>query len=394
MIRRHALAALLALAPLAASADNPDAGKPAGDGWKSSDLAYVPCPKDFPFKCFEGAATPVSGSSLALPTKGGAGIAVFPEDFAIGLDTVGDGKPHEKLKSDGATAQFVLTYADGFSAPWLGRFQRNKQKAWTFERAGYWKGSVGGEGIAVIDQNNDGMYDGAGKDAVAVGATAYATPLSKVIVLGGALHELVVAPSGRRVWVRAYTGATGKIDAVTGYKTQGRLLAAVFRSGDFSFNLVGKDKAVAVPAGRYELVGGEVGAGNQRATIRKGTMAPVEVQAGATAAVTWGMDLKITFACNFDQGVLQLKGLDVHAYGAGGEEYVEFSPIALTPDITIWSGAATKPVLQGNLALCPQGTIDDWKASVAGAAGTLKIQLVEKKLAKLFGVFQSEPMQK
>ncbi|KAF0247016.1 MAG: hypothetical protein FD180_133 [Planctomycetota bacterium] len=394
MFRPVLLTVLLALA---ARADNPDAGKPEGDGWKSADLAYAPCPRNFPFTCFDGAATPVSGASIALPTKSGSGVAVFPTDFAIGVDTFGDGKQHEKLTSDGATAQFMLTYADGFSAPYLARFFRKIQKkTWNFERAGYWKGSVGGEAIALIDQNNDGMYDGYGNDAVAVGTTVYATPLSKVVVLGGALNELRVAPSGRRLWVRPYKGETGKIDAVTGYKTQGKLLAAVFRSGDLAFNVVGKDKAFALPAGRYELVGGEVGAsaGGQKAEMRKGTMPALEVTSGGTATAAWGMDLKITFACSLDKGVLAMKGLDVHAYGSGGEEYVNISPVKLTPEITVWSGSSPKPVLTGNLSICPQGSIDDWKSAVAGAAGTLKVQLVEKKFVKMFGVFQSEVVQK
>ncbi|MEK7465820.1 MAG: hypothetical protein AAB074_00270 [Planctomycetota bacterium] len=388
---------LISLLALAARADNPDAGKPEGDGWKSADLAYVPCPKDFPFTCFHGAETPVTGATLALPTKGGNGVAVFPTDFAIGVDTVGDGKEHEKLKSDGATAQLVLTYADGFSAPYLARFFRKIQKkTWNFERAGYWRGSVGGEVIALIDQSNDGMYDGYGRDAVAVGATPYATPLSKVVVLGGVLNELRVAPSGRRLWVRPYKGETGKLDAVTGYKTQGKLLAAVFRSGDLAFNVVGKYKAFTLPAGSYELVGGEVGAsaGGQKAEMRKGTMSPIEVNPGATAAAAWGMDLKITFACSLDKGVLAMKGVEVHAWGSGGEEYVNISPVKLTPEITVWSGSAPKPVLQGNLSICPQGTIDDWKGPLQGAAGTFKVQLVEKKFAKMFGVFQSEVVQK
>jgi hypothetical protein len=396
MLRFSLAAALLALVPLAASADA-DLGKPEGDGWKSSDLTYVPCPKELPFTCFHGAATGISSNTLTLPTKGGNGVAVFPVEFAIGVDTVGDGKEHEKLKSDGATAQFALTYSDGFTAPYMARFFRKKQqKTWNYERAGYWKGTAGGEAIAVIDQNNDGMYDGYGRDAVAVGATAFATPLSKVVPLGGVLHELCVAPSGRRVWVREYKGETGKIDAVTGYKTQGKLLAAVFRSGDFAFNVVGKDKAMTVPSGAYELVGGEVGANGaaQTAGIRKGTMSAVTVTAGATATVAWGMDLKITFACSLDKGVLAMKGAEVHAYGAAGEEYVDFSPIKLTPDITVWSGTGSKPILQGNLRICPQGTIDDWKSAVSGAEGTLKIQLVESKFAKLFGVFQSEIVNK
>ncbi|MCE9581705.1 MAG: hypothetical protein K8T20_04220, partial [Planctomycetes bacterium] len=75
-------------------------------------------------------------------------------------------------------------------------------------------------------------------------------------------------------------------------------------------------------------------------------------------------------------------------------EYVDFTPIPLTPEVTVWSGAAPKPILQGGLSLCPQGTIDDWKGPITAAPGTLKIQLVEKKFAKLFGVFQSEMVQK
>lgn len=390
-MRQLPLALLAALVlPLASSAD--DSGAPEGDGWTAVDLAYVPCPKDFPFRVFDGAPAGISGTSLPLPTKGGSGIAVAPEEFAIGVDVNGDGKVDDRLKSDGATATFTLTYPDGFSAPYVARFARNRQKAWTFERSGYWGGKAGKETIAVFDNSNNGRYDDFGKDAVVVGSSQFAIPLSKVVSLGGVLSELRVAPSGKRLWVREYKGPTGKIDVVSDYKAAGKLTAAVFRSEEISINAIGKEKELVVPAGTYKLVGGEVAAatGGQKATIRPGTMAEVVVKAGESAKVAWGMPLKLTFAANVAKNELNIKGLEVKAFGAGGEEYTDFAPMKLTPEVTIWAPASPKPLLSGGLHICPQGTLDDFHGALGTSAGPWKVQLNEPKFSKLLGEFASE----
>jgi hypothetical protein len=293
------------------------------------------------------------GQVLALPVKDKDGVAVKSEEFAIEVDGNHDGKFEERLKSDGSMCVVNLVYADGTSTPYALRVQKGRGASWSWQRSGYWMATVEKTPIGIIDNNNNGKYDENGQDAVSVGLTGYATPLSEIVNLGGKLFRLKVAEHGKQVFVKEYEGDSGKLDARSGFKALGLLGSSVFQHGQTWIDCsVGKDKAVVVPVGMYEFFGGEVKAGGQSAMMKKGTMAPVEVKKDETAKVAWGMDLKIDFDFDLNGGSISIQVTSVHVYGQAGEEYHSFSPPAFTPVVAVLNAKTNQQAQKGKMALC------------------------------------------
>jgi hypothetical protein len=344
-----------------AAAGNPNKAEPGleAQGWKAYETNYTPCLKDFPIHTFHGTAATLKNVGdkqvLALPMKGKDGVLARGEEFAVEVDANGDGNfsKDERYKSNGSACVVNICYEDGTIAPYAVRFIKGGGASWGWQRSGYWMAMVNKVPVAILDNNNNGIYDENGEDAVSVGLNGYATPLSAVINVGGTLQQLKVEANGKKIWVKEFEGEVGKLDALSGHKSLGKLASAVFQNGQTWIDATsGKEKAMAVPTGSWELLGGAVMSATQSAMMRKGNMEPVTVAKDETAKVDWGMGLKIDFDFDVNGGTVNIQVESVHVYGQKGEEYHTFTPPAFTPVVTVVNAKTNKPAQKGKMALC------------------------------------------
>jgi len=343
-----------------APAGNPNNAEPGLEeqGWKADDATYVPVLKDFNIKTFNGGFAAVmkkgDGQVLPLPVQDKGGVSVKSDANALEIDGNHDGKMEERLKSDGATALVTLQYPNGETTPYAVRVQKSGT-TWNWQRSGYWVATVNKVQIGILDNNNNGLYDENGADAVSVGLNGYAIPMSDVILAGGTLYRLKVAESGKKIYVKEYDGELGKLDAVTDYKTVGRLACAVFQNGATYLDLANsKDKAVSVPTGSYTFFGGELRArsGKECATMKTGTFAPVAVKKDETTKLAWGMDVKIEFEFDIAGGQVSVLYSTVHVFGSAGEEYFNFSPVTMCPSVLVLNAETNDQAQKGTMSLC------------------------------------------
>lgn len=347
----------------------PEAVKPSGNpnqaepglaelGWKSYDATYVPV-KDWTMKVLHGGYADVTTKGgvevIPLPVKDKAGVAVKAEEFAIELDANHDGKMDERIKKDGDMCVVQVSYADGTIAPYAIRFLKGRGGSWSWQRSGYWMATVNKTQIGVLDNNNNGKYDENGEDAITVGMTGYATPLSDVVSLGGTLYRFKIETNGKKMWVKEYDGETGKLDARSGHKSLGQLCSAMFQNGQTYIDLCTvKDKAAVVPSGSYLFFAGECKAtsGGQSALMKTGNMVAVDVKKDDTTKVAWGMDLKIDFDFDISGGTVSIMVTTLHVYGSSGEEYYSFTPPAFMPVVQVTNAKTGDQEQKGSMAMC------------------------------------------
>jgi len=153
-----------------------------------------------------------------------------------------------------------------------------------------------------------------------------------MIILSGKLYHMKVAPSGAKVWLKAYAGETGGIDVVSKFKapTGCKLASVVIQAegGGSSFDVVpskrrsgGKQKAVAhVPVGKYVVIDGSLTKGKTSYRILQGFMEPFEVKTGETMVLEWGKPMELEFQVEGRGFGISIR--DCGVYGSAGELYV------------------------------------------------------------------------
>ncbi len=275
---------------------------------------------------------------IPLPVKGKNGIAAMEDKNFLMVDADGDGKMETKIT--GGKPGFVtarLVYDDDTTSNYTLMIQkgdRMKGGGWVYQRYCSMTGKVAGVQVSLVDDNNNGKYDDYGLDSVIVGNSIFAAPLSKVLNLGGKLFEVTVNESGTVIKLKPFVGETGYADLASGYKCNGKLMVAVIQSGQNYFDVMAS-APVLVPVGEYKVVWGVIMAGKQMAMINTGTMAPIVVTAGQTTKTNWGMPVRLEANCSMSGGKLVVGGSNLKAFGAGNEEYVNFSPRRLLPQVEV-----------------------------------------------------------
>ena len=159
-------------------------------------------------------------------------------------------------------------------------------------------GKVAGTLVHVFDQNGNGRYDEFGVDAIAIGKSKVASLLSRVVRLKGELYEFDLSSDGTSATFQPFAGPTGTLDVVSGFRGRAKLTAAVFRSGDYSFELAGEREGLRVPVGEYRFVYGRVERGSASASMRAGRMGSVTV-----TAVFDGRPVRVSIPASFDEQV-------------------------------------------------------------------------------------------
>lgn len=322
------------------------------DGWEAHALTFAPgSHSPFPFRTAGGGTWLDAPPGTPLPL--GAGVATGDEKGYLLIDTDGDGKPETQIKS--LDDSVTVKYKDGEVAAQASikfRYRMGDGKRqYVWQRNSANTGKVGKSTVALVDDNGNGSFNQWGADALAIGKSPFASPLSEVANIDGTVYRVRVDAPGKTLWTKKYEGEVGSVDLVSGYKAFGKLNWLVLTSGPSVFIDVAGSKEVQLPVGTYTIAMGEIGAGKMTAQIRNGTMAPIVVEAGKCTKVTWGMPVRFDFTYAINGGKVEIAWKDVRLVGAGKEEYYTFTPETITPKVEVKEDKTGKELRKGTMCL-------------------------------------------
>ncbi|MAE27791.1 MAG: hypothetical protein QF724_09615 [Planctomycetota bacterium] len=354
MKKNHSLLALLGgvllLPPALAAAPTTTAPGASDKDILTAELRHKSYPK-WDFVLPKETWTTVS-DRIPLPGSDSSAYQVAKRGpLKIEVDSTGNGRFDSKVKGMGGSLTLRGRDEEGESFQYAVRF-KSSSSAWRWSAGGAMRGKLGGHTILIIDQNNNGLYNDYGQDAMIVGKGEAASFLSRVINLKGELYDFEISPNGTQVTATPYEGETGMLNMTEEYTVNGNLVAAVVRSGDYSFNVADYREGLAVPAATYSLESGYATRGKtETVRIRNGKMGPIEVKAGAEKSVGWGSPVRIEFDYEKDGEYVTVQP-DVVFYGAANEEYHTFTPNAKSPKIIIRDKRTGKEVISGRFGGC------------------------------------------
>ena len=273
------------------------------------------------------------GPSIDFETGLGVKFATKLDGTRLSIDTDGDGETDTKAEGKEALITLIAKKGDK-ELPYSIRLQ--SAAGWRFTVSGAMVGKINGVKVQLIDQNLNGSYADFGADAMIVGRGKTACYLSRVANIGGQLFELSIAEDGTAIEYSPYTGDRGTLH-LGNCKTNAKVLGAVVRSKDHahSFELSGALAGLQVPAGTYEVIGGEIGLGQNRVKFDRGRSADITVPKGKTTEVAWGGPVTAEFAYQRAGDELHLSPEHVWYYGAAGEQYHAWTPVGKSPRFTI-----------------------------------------------------------
>lgn len=275
-----------------------------------------------------------------LPLFGTDGLAVEVNERGLAFDRDGDGTMDATVApptEDHPTRllTFQLTTPEG---PRAFAVRVANQGRWVFAPAGAVEGRVGTTRFLVFDQDGNGRFDDYGVDAMIVGRGKAAGFLSRTIHVDGTLMDFAITPGGSTATLTPHQGPTGSLDLGTGLETKAKLRSVVLLDAEHgnSFELSGGlDAPVAVPAGSYTLVSGELVLGKSHATIDTGRAAPIEVPVDGRVQVAWGGPVTAEFTYVRQGGQVEVGPADVTYFGRAGERYADFLPLGSSPEFTV-----------------------------------------------------------
>ena len=227
----------------------------------------------------------------------GNGFVVNSTEFKLEIDTNADERPDTDIKGSGGDALLRGKREDGSKFSYAIRV-RPGGNGWQYACAGLMSAKVNGVNVSLIDQNNNGIWNEVGTDAIIVGKGNSASYLSEIVNLDGELFTLNASENGDVVSVTPYEGESGVFSVVDGYNSQGKLTSAVFTSTDskFSFELSEFKKGMRVPAGEYELTHASVKKGtSEGVTVTQGLMKAISIESEQNVKLAWGGPLRIDF---------------------------------------------------------------------------------------------------
>lgn len=244
------------------------------------------------------------------------------------LDLNGDGETDVRIDGDEGSA--LLRHEDGFR--YAIRLKRGPD-GWSFACSGAQVGKLDGQKISLIDQDNDGIFGEAGEDAILMGQGKIATWLGNTILLDGVVHALELDEAGSQLRLAPYVGELGSLSVAAGFQGNGKLLSAVVKStdGKHCFDLASVEGPVQVPVGKYRIVSGKIGLGEQAVMLAPGSTQPVSVTAQAEQEIVWGGPVRAEFEFQRQGAEVAFSPEFVWYYGASGEEYLNWKPVGKSP---------------------------------------------------------------
>lgn len=280
---------------------------------------------------------------------------------------------------------------------------------------------VGGTEVKVFDDNMDGEYGSdplfftqygmrekeyeAVVDSVIVGKEKEARPWSSLLEVDGAWYHLESVANGKTFKVSPAELNTGQLKLkAKGIKYSSLLLKGIGQLEGVVIDVSGAKKAIDVPAGKYQILGGTVRDGGR--SPMKATITPprnggtIVVTPDQEAEIELGAPFGFDFIAERDGSEVTVLGESVVPVGVMGERYHRLWNARSQPEIKVRKagagrgGKGTKMQLIGD----PQsvndiGQNEAWKPldqSVENKFGDeVEVQLTEKK-HKLFGKMESE----
>ena len=297
--------------------------------------------------------TPIEGSIPIAHSKGDGFATEIAGVLALSVDTNGDGKLDDKVKGAGGFVKLRGKTVDGDKLAYAARV-RPGASGWEYSTGGAMQGKILGTLVRVIDQNNNGIFNEVGRDAMIVGSGVDAAYLSKTISVDGEVYDFEVSADGLEMTANAYTGEVGTLSLATGFDSRGKLESAVVtdRAQGFSFNLAHERSGLKVPAGSYMLESGFAKKAAETVWIEGGKMRPLEVKSGEVTERKWGAPVQADFSWTSGSGAITVNP-DVVYYGAAGEVYHSFAPNAKSPKLIIRDKKkGNKIVLEGRFPGC------------------------------------------
>lgn len=286
------------------------------------------------------------GTSFQLVKTHGHDFTTKLEGTRLLVDCDGDGRTD--VKAEGTKAFVTLRGQTDAGKPVAYAVRLVNKSGWKFAPGGYLAGKIKDTPIRIIDQDNNGRYDGIGSDALIVGRGRVATYLSQVVNVGGELLQIAVTKGGTELVCTPYEGPAGTLHLDC--STKGKVLSAVVQSTNnrFSFNMAKAGDGMKVPIGGYELICGEVGLGESRVKMTTGLSKPIAVAKDQTKKVCWGGPVRAEFAYQRRGEKVHFSPDHVWYYGAAGELYANWVPLGASPKFTISDKDSGKEVAQAH----------------------------------------------
>jgi hypothetical protein len=296
----------------------------------TTDLKYSAA-KNFSVILPKETWTPVQG--IPIPHAGGKGFATDKDGLALSIDSDGDGRLDKKVKGAGGYVVLRGKRANGAPFKYAVRI-RLAGRAYEFASSGAMIGSVYNVPLQIIDQNNNGLYNEYGIDAMVVGKGHAASYLSQIVNLKGLLYHFEVSADGSSATVKPYGGESGILSVRRGLSLPGKLLSAVVSetTKPISFQIANTQKGMRVPTGSYAFTGGLANKGGDTARLRAGKMKALVVEADETCSLKWGAPLMAEFDYTRDGPKVTVQP-EVMFLGQAGEEWHTLLPDAKSPKL-------------------------------------------------------------
>ena len=286
----------------------------------------------------------VSGGELPIRGVKGGLIKFELRAPVIAIDLDGDGNLESSGKQEIWTVK--AAHADGSTTNYSFKLRRDANFFFV-SRACMATGEIAKTPIQIVDENNDGKFNGIGQDAIHIGNAPSAQPLSRIVNVKGDLYEIAVDEGGTKLTYRKWTGPAGTLDLCAGYKGKSKPTLAVVSRGDLYFDCSQKGGS-KVPAGDYDFSIGHVGPSrDQFAVIEKGNMTSISVKPDETTTPDWGTPGKIEFLVTKQGNLMNIGKKSVHAFGKGGEAYTEWIPAGFKTNCEIIEEASGKRIFYG-----------------------------------------------
>ncbi|MEM6672659.1 MAG: hypothetical protein AAF726_07425 [Planctomycetota bacterium] len=292
------------------------------------------------------------------------------------IDTDGDGKGDQVWPTRGRLEVVEIELGSGASKrTWsvlsdIGRqqdFYQGQQlnlepldSSWLlyYAPAGSMVGEVGGESIAIVDDNMDGIYGSPPQsiynvgltpevaelefDSIRVGRAKLAMPWSEYAQIGKAgWHRLESLDGGTRLTAQPVSFKTGTLRLKTkGVKPDYFVIRGLGPDFENTYINVAGGKKVEVPAGRWEFVWGLLRSG-KKMQMMKAVMVPTEqmgvydVREGEDAEIEVGAPFSFDFAAEATADGVRVEGTSVRVIDASGAAYERIYQAVPQPEASV-----------------------------------------------------------
>ncbi|MFH1231100.1 MAG: hypothetical protein V1709_06340 [Planctomycetota bacterium] len=243
--------------------------------------------------------------------------------------------------------------------------------------ATYAKGKVDDVEITLIDANNNGVYDEKGKDAIVIGNSIYALPVSPIICIKNKLYECKIEATAEKISLAPYEGKCGEVDMLSNFKCPLKLEMLILNCGDIYLD-VSKSKINTLPCGAYTLWLGYLTDKKGSATIKQNEMKSIDVtdeldkdNKKKVNLVQWGAPYRVDCSCTLQDNKITIPE-SLNVYGAAGEEYYNVTPSMLPAGVEIFD-STKKSVAKGLINRSAAATTENPYNTVNGGfSGTIK----------------------